>query len=86
MGTTLWLWVFWRAKHDGGHLLVRTLRFKPLSSTLTLFRANIHGITTMIITTLITVLRARCAVVAIASRTSRAAALPRQALNPPFKE
>jgi hypothetical protein len=23
MGTTLWLWVFWRAKHDGGHLLVR---------------------------------------------------------------
>lgn len=68
MGTTLWLWVFWRAKQDGGHLLVSLLHFHlPLIAfCFTLFRASILGITTMTTTTLIMVTRACFAVVAIA--------------------
>ncbi len=68
MGTTLWLWVFWRAKQDGGHLLVSLPRFHlpPIAFCLTLFRASILGITTMTITTLIMVTCACFAVAAVA--------------------
>ena len=66
MGTTLWLWVFWRVKHDGGHLLVRTAASQPaMLTSYPFFRGSILGITTMSITILITVLRTLFLVIAI---------------------
>ena len=69
MGTTLWLWVFWRVKQDGGHLLVRTTEWTCpaalMPSNRPIFRGSILGITMMSITILITVLRTLFLVIAI---------------------